>query len=146
MTTKLTIVGAGQVGATTGFAAVIRELVDSIVIVNRSREKAEGEAADLCHAAAFVGRSIRVQAGEIEDSRNSDVVALTLSVPAASGVKFDRTSLAEGNVALFRHWIPLSGASGRTVARAGRSQCGVGRRFPAPAHPISKTEQFSRSL
>lgn len=107
MTTKLTIVGAGQVGATTGFATVIRELVDKIVIVNRSREKAEGEAADLRHAAAFVGRSIRVQAGEIEDSRNSDVVVLTLSVPAENGVKYDRSALAEGNVALFRHWVPL---------------------------------------
>jgi L-lactate dehydrogenase len=105
--TKLTIVGAGQVGATTGFAAVIRELVDSIVIVNRTREKAEGEAADLRHAAAFVGRSIRIQAGEIEDSRGSDVIVLTHSVPATPGVRYDRTTLAEGNVKLFRHWIPL---------------------------------------
>lgn len=107
MTTKLTIVGAGQVGATTAFASVIRELVDSIVIVNRTREKAEGEAADLRHAAAFVGRSIRIQAGEIEDSRGSSVVVLTHSVPAKVGVKYDRTALAEGNIELFRHWVPL---------------------------------------
>lgn len=107
MSSKLSIIGAGHVGATTGFATVIRELVDTIVMVNRTRDKAEGEAADLRHAAAFVGRSIRVVAGEIEDTRNSDVVVLTHSVPADSGKAFDRLSLAEGNVEMFRHWVPL---------------------------------------
>lgn len=113
---KLTIVGAGQVGATTGFAAVIREIVDNIVIVNRTRAKAEGEAADLRHACAFVGRAIHVRAGEIEDSRDSDVIVMTNSVPVKPGVKFDRTSMAEGNVELFRHWIPqLAQASPNAV-------------------------------
>lgn len=107
MASKLTIVGAGQVGATTGFAAVVRELVDSIVIVNRTREKAEGEAADLRHAAAFVGRSLRIQAGEINDSRDSDVVVLTMSEPPPDTQKFDRMALAEGNVRLFQSWVPL---------------------------------------
>ncbi len=104
--TKLSIIGAGHVGATTAYAAIIRELVDNIVLVNRTREKAEGEAADLAHAAAFVGRSIRVRAGEIEDTRGSDIVVLTLSVPLNKG-DHSRSSLAVGNVQLFRHWIPL---------------------------------------
>jgi L-lactate dehydrogenase len=104
--TKLSIIGTGHVGATTAYAAIIRELVDNIVLVNRTREKAEGEAADLAHAAAFVGRSIRVRAGEIEDTRGSDIVALTLSVPPNQG-DLSRSSLAAGNVNLFRHWVPL---------------------------------------
>ncbi len=107
LTTKLSIIGAGQVGTTTAFAAVIRELVDSIVIVNRTREKAEGEAADLRHAAAFVSRSIRIRAGEIDDTRGSDVVVLTLSTNPPPSEKLDRTALAEGNVRLFQHWVPL---------------------------------------
>ena len=107
MPSKLSIIGAGHVGATTGFATVIRELVDNIVLVNRTREKAEGEAADLRHAAAFVGRSIRVVAGEIEDTRGSDIIVLTHSVPAETPRAIDRLALAEGNVELFRHWIPL---------------------------------------
>lgn len=107
MPSKLTIVGAGQVGATTAFAVVIRELADLVVILNRTREKAEGEAADLRHAAAFVGRSIRIQAGDIEDSRDSDIVVLAHSISPPPDRKFDRMALAEGNVELFRHWIPL---------------------------------------
>lgn len=107
MPSKLSIIGAGHVGATTGFATVIRELVDNIVLVNRTREKAEGEAADLRHAAAFVGRSIRVTAGEIEDTRGSDIIVLTHSVPAEPHKTLDRLALAEGNVELFRHWVPL---------------------------------------
>ena len=104
---KLTIVGTGQVGATTAFTAVIRELVDTIVLLNRTRAKAEGEAADLRHAAAFSGRSIRIVAGDIEDSRDSDVVVLTHSVPPDPNHRFNRMALAKGNVELFRHWIPL---------------------------------------
>lgn len=107
MSQKLTIVGAGHVGATTAFAVVMRELVDSVVIVNRTRERAEGEAADLRHAAAFVGRSMQISAGEIADTCDSDVIVLTHSVPAPKSDTYDRTSLAEGNVSLFRHWIPL---------------------------------------
>lgn len=107
MGSKLSIIGAGHVGSTTAFATVIRELVDSIVLVNRTREKAEGEAADLRHAAAFVGRSIRVRAGEIEDTRGSDVVVLTQSVPADHAKSLDRMALAEDNIELFRHWVPL---------------------------------------
>lgn len=107
MPSKLSIIGAGHVGSTTAFATVIRELVDHIVLVNRTREKAEGEAADLRHAAAFVGRSIRVTAGEIGDTRGSDVIVLTHSVPAEAPRAIDRLALAEGNVQLFRHWIPL---------------------------------------
>lgn len=107
MASKLSIIGTGHVGATTAFATVVRELVDSVVLVNRTREKAEGEAADLRHAAAFVGRSIRVRAGEIDDTRGSDVIVLTHSVPASKDTAFDRMALAEGNVELFRHWVPL---------------------------------------
>lgn len=107
MGSKLSIIGAGHVGSTTAFATVIRELVDSIVLVNRTCEKAEGEAADLRHAAAFVGRSIRVRAGEIEDTRGSDVVVLTQSVPADHAKSLDRMALAEDNIELFRHWVPL---------------------------------------
>lgn len=75
--------------------------------MNRTLAKAEGEAADLRHAGAFVGRSMRIQAGEVEDSRNSDVIVLTHSVPVKPGERYDRMSMAEGNVELFRHWVPI---------------------------------------
>lgn len=106
MGSKLSIIGSGHVGSTTAYTAIVRELVDAIVLVNRTREKAEGEAADLRHAAAFTSRSMRISAGEIADTRDSDLVVLTLSVPQGAG-NVDRTSLAEGNVELFRHWVPL---------------------------------------
>ncbi len=106
MASKLSIIGAGHVGSTTAFAVVMRELVDSIVIVNRTRERAEGEAADLRHAAAFVGRTLRITAGEISDTSDSDVIVLTHSVPTPADLP-DRMALAEENIELFRHWIPL---------------------------------------
>lgn len=105
MATKLSIIGAGNVGATTAFAAVIRELVDDIVLVNRNRAKAEGEAADLRHASAFVSRSIHIKAGGVEETEGSDIIIMTMSV-AMDAQKPDRRVLAEGNVPIFREWIP----------------------------------------
>lgn len=111
MGTKLSIIGTGHVGATTAFAVLIRELVDTMVLVNRTRDTAEAEAADLRHAAAFVPRAIHVTAGDIADTRGSDVVVLTLSVPTSHDFK-SRSELASGNVELFRRWVPpLAAAS-----------------------------------
>ncbi|MEM6691893.1 MAG: hypothetical protein AAF664_20860, partial [Planctomycetota bacterium] len=102
---KVSIIGTGHVGSALGFACVIRELADEIVLVNRTRAKAQGEAADLNHAAAFVSRAIHVREGEIEDTRDSDVVVVTHSIPL-EGKFEDRMQLAANNVDLFREWMP----------------------------------------
>lgn len=62
---KVSIIGAGHVGATAAFSLVVKGLCDDIVLANRTHRKAEGEAADLQHAAAFVTRAISIIAGDI---------------------------------------------------------------------------------
>ncbi|MEM9828107.1 MAG: lactate dehydrogenase [Planctomycetota bacterium] len=112
---KLSIIGAGHVGSALAYASVIRELVDEIVLVNRTHEKAVGEAADLQHASAFVSRAMRVRAGGIDSTAGSDVIVLTHSVPMGKDFS-DRMSLAGGNIDLFREWIPpLAQASPRSI-------------------------------
>jgi L-lactate dehydrogenase len=101
---KASIIGTGHVGATLAFALVVKGVCDDIVLVNRTHRKAEGEAADLQHAAAFVTRAIAIEAGDIDATANSDVVIMCLSAPQDANSR-DRTVLAEANAALLREWI-----------------------------------------
>jgi len=115
MATKVTIIGCGHVGSTLGYALVSAGILDELVLLNRTYRRAEGEAADLQHAAAMVQRSVRVHAGTIADSENSDVIAFTASVPTPTNLQ-SRNELAEGNAELIREWIPaLAEASPNAV-------------------------------
>ena len=103
---KLSILGTGHVGAATAFAAVLRGACDELVLVNRSREKAEGEALDLSHAAALVPEPPRVRAGDLPAVEGSGVVVVTLSAPWDPDRHGTRMDLAADNVRLFREWVP----------------------------------------
>lgn len=102
---KVSIIGTGHVGATVAFSLVVKGLCDDLVLVNRTHRKAEGEAADLQHAAAFVSRAIAVTAGDIDATANSDVIVFSVSAPADKNFR-DRSLLAVSNAQLLREWIP----------------------------------------
>lgn len=83
----------------------MRAPAEEMVLVNRRRIIAEGEAMDLQHASAFIPRSIRVRAGDLEDTAGSAVVILTCSIkwePTFSS----RMQLGEGNARLFAQIVP----------------------------------------
>ncbi|MEO1524780.1 MAG: lactate dehydrogenase, partial [Planctomycetota bacterium] len=102
---KVTVLGCGHVGSTLCYALVAANAVDELVILNRTMSRAEGEAADLRHAAALVERNIRIEAGGLAESAGSDVIAFTASVPTPKNMT-SRNELAEGNLGLLKEWIP----------------------------------------
>ena len=53
-TGKVAIVGAGFVGATSGYAMLIDGVASEITLLDVNREKVEGEAMDLEHGMQFV--------------------------------------------------------------------------------------------
>lgn len=101
---KVSIIGIGHVGATIAFSLVVKGTCDEIVLVNRTRRKADGEAADLQHAAAFVARAISIIAGDIDTTANSDVIIVCVSAPASLHGQ-GRNNLAQANAVLLRDWI-----------------------------------------
>ena len=103
---KLTILGTGHVGAATAFCAVLRGACSELVLVNRTRDTAEGEALDLAHAASLTPDPPRVRAGDVRDADGSGVVVVTLSVPWDLDRHGSRMDLAADNLRLFREWIP----------------------------------------
>ncbi len=100
---RVAVVGTGNVGAAYAHALLLSGLAAEIVLVNRGRDDAEGEAMDLSHAAALA-TPVRVWAGDYADCAGAEVVVFTLG--AAKGDAPDRLALARQNAAIFREVVP----------------------------------------
>lgn len=114
---KITIVGTGRVGSAIAFALTINPLASELLLINRTRDKAEGDAMDLSHASAMQNSNMRITAGEISDSIDSDVIVFTASLPLP-GLGKDKTRLdmAVNNLPLLEEWLPaLSEASPHAI-------------------------------
>ncbi len=102
---KIAIVGSGRVGSAIAFAATINPMARELLLINRSRDKAEGDAMDLSHASALQNSNMRIYAGGIEESTDSDVIVFTASVPYGDPNR-RRSELAADNLEIFKSWIP----------------------------------------
>ncbi|MGB4711617.1 MAG: hypothetical protein WBH28_24355 [Fuerstiella sp.] len=112
---KVTIVGMGHVGATLAYVTVLEGLAEQLVLINRNRKVAEGNAMDLRHTASMVRHPIQIRSGDIPDSAGSHVVVFTISAPMSQSNP-DRRALAHDNAALIRDWMPqLAEASPNAV-------------------------------
>jgi len=111
MPIKITIVGMGRVGSAIAFASVIDPLASELLLINRNREKAEGDALDLNHASALRNSNMNIRAGDIADSAGSDIIIFTASMPYGDPTR-KRLDLATENLPILREWIPpLAAAS-----------------------------------
>ena len=102
---KISIVGVGRVGSTIALAIVQKGIADELVLVNRTRKIAEGEALDLMHASAFEAKPVSVYAGDTVDTADSDVVIVCASIPMPTNLE-SRNQFAVGNYALMTDLIP----------------------------------------
>jgi L-lactate dehydrogenase len=100
---KIGIVGAGLVGSTAAYALVLRGVGQEIVLVDRARQRAEAEAADILHAVPFA-HPVRVRAGGYEDLAGSAVVILAAGVGQKPGET--RLQLLGRNADVFRAVVP----------------------------------------
>lgn len=101
--TKISIIGAGAVGATTAYALTMSGLVEELVIVDVAKDKTEGEVLDLNHGAGFI-KPMNIVAGEYEDTVDSDIVIVTAGAAQKPGET--RIDLVNKNVKIFESIIP----------------------------------------
>ncbi len=93
---KITIVGAGNVGATCAHWAAAKELGD-VVLVDIIEGMPQGKALDLAEAAPIEGFDVRLAgANTYDDTANSDLVIITSGIPRKPGMSRDQ--LLETNV------------------------------------------------
>ncbi len=101
--TKISIIGAGFVGATSAYALMIGGLASEIVIVDINKEKAVGEAMDLAHGVSFV-KPVEVYAGDYKDTADSDIVIITAGAAQKPGET--RLDLINKNLGIFKEIVP----------------------------------------
>ncbi len=81
---KIAIVGAGFVGSTTAYALMLGGTAEQIVLIDKVKEKARGEAMDLSHGASFV-RPVQIDAGDYPDCRGAELIVITAGRPQQPG-------------------------------------------------------------
>lgn len=82
--TRIAIVGTGNVGATYAYALLLSGLASEIVLIDANRAKAEGEAMDLNHAVTFAYPT-RVWAGEYSDCADAAITVIAAGVSQKPG-------------------------------------------------------------
>jgi len=86
---KVTVVGAGNVGATAAHWIASKELAD-VVLVDIVEGTPQGKALDLAQAAPIDGFDVKVVgSNSYEETANSDVVIITAGLPRKPGMSRD---------------------------------------------------------
>jgi L-lactate dehydrogenase len=103
MSRKVTIIGAGNVGATIAYTLSLGNIASEIVIIDINKEKVEGEVMDIVQGTSF-REPISVIAGDYEDAKGSDIVIITSGVGRKPGQT--RIDLAQTNVNILKSITP----------------------------------------
>src|SRR5881392_4430371 len=86
---KITVVGAGNVGATAAHWLAAKELGD-VVLVDIVEGVPQGKALDLAEAAPVEGFDVRIiGTNGYDDTADSDVVVITAGLPRKPGMSRD---------------------------------------------------------
>jgi len=102
---KVAIIGAGHVGSTAAYSLMLDGIVSQISLIDINKEKAEGEALDLCHGMQFT-KSAKITAGDsFELVKNAKIVVLCAGVAQKPGGQ-TRLDLLEKNTEIFKDMIP----------------------------------------
>lgn len=103
ITNKVAIIGIGNVGATLAYALTLSGLATEIVLIDRNKFKAEGEAMDLMHAVPLV-RPTKIYAGDYSDIKGATITVVTAGTAQKPGET--RLDLAQRNTDIFKQIIP----------------------------------------
>ncbi len=99
MQKKVTIIGAGSVGANTAFALLTRGAATEVVLIDVNTSKALGEALDIKQATPFID-NCDIYAGSYADAVGSDVVIITSGIGRKPGQS--RLELVQTNVGIIK--------------------------------------------
>jgi len=108
MSRKITIIGAGSVGATIAYTLSQDDIASEIVMIDVKKDKAEGEVMDIIQGTCFRD-PISITAGDYEDAKDSDIVIITSGVARKPGQS--RLELAQTNVDILKEITPQIAAA-----------------------------------
>ncbi|WP_149204791.1 L-lactate dehydrogenase [Actinotalea subterranea] len=103
-TTKLAVVGAGSVGSTMAYAALMRGAARTVALYDINAAKVEAEALDIGHGIQFMPMADVVGSDDIAVCAGADVVVVTAGAKQKPGQT--RIDLAEATISLVRSILP----------------------------------------
>ena len=103
MSSKITIIGAGSVGATIAYTLSQRSIASEIVLIDINKQKAEGEVMDIEQGTSF-REPISIVAGDYPDAADSDIVIITSGIARKPGQT--RIELTQTNVNIMKSITP----------------------------------------
>ena len=87
---KISLIGAGQIGGTLAHLIGIKELVDEVVLFDVVSGIAKGKALDIAQSSSIDGFNVKLSGTDnYEDIKNSDVIIITAGVPRKPGMSRD---------------------------------------------------------
>ena len=96
MGNKITIIGAGSVGATIAYTLSNERLATELVMIDINKKKADGEVMDILQGTAFRD-PISIISGDYEAAKDSDIVILTSGIARKPGqTRLDLTRINVG--------------------------------------------------
>ncbi|MCT1865927.1 L-lactate dehydrogenase [Dermabacter sp. p3-SID358] len=102
--TKIAVVGAGSVGSSVAYAAMLRGSAQTIALYDLSGEKAGAEALDIAHGSQFGSGANVIGGSDISCIAGADVVVITAGARQKPGQS--RLDLADTNVRILRSLMP----------------------------------------
>jgi L-lactate dehydrogenase len=96
---KVGIVGIGAVGSTVAFALMMKGFYNEIVLVDRNKDKAEGEAMDISHGLAYASPT-KIYSGDYADLADASLIVVTAGAAQKEGET--RLDLIQKNTAIMK--------------------------------------------
>ena len=88
--TKISLIGAGQIGGTLAHLIGIKELVNELVLFDVASGIAKGKGLDIAQSSSVDGFNVKFSGTDnYEDIKNSDVIIITAGVPRKPGMTRD---------------------------------------------------------
>jgi len=103
MSSKITIIGAGSVGATIAYKLSGEDIASEIVLIDINKDKVEGEVMDIKQGTCF-RNPISIIAGDYKDAEGSDIVIITSGIARKPGQT--RIELTQTNVNIIKQITP----------------------------------------
>lgn len=99
---RIAIVGAGNVGATAAYALMLRGLFAEIVLIDHTPERAAAEATDIADANA-IAQPVRIWAGDYADVADAGILVITAGAGTKDGEP--RTAIAGKSAVIVRDCV-----------------------------------------
>ena len=101
---KLAVIGAGAVGTSLAYAAMIRQSAREVALYDIAAERVEAEVLDIAHGSQFTGSSRITGSADLDVVEGANVVVVTAGAKQKPGQS--RLDLAGANVEILRSLMP----------------------------------------